>query len=448
MKRFSLHPHFLTAGIAVPGKNTKKHVKFSNFKQHFLKLSTQLSRANCLTACLNSCLAGLLLMLFASCSFFSLSDNIVISFPKECSSGYAGISLNKWHVYWLGSDGNIESAVIDTGGRLCRGSMGHCSLGGSSLSVLGAADGRAGGTGISNAGISDGSCIGRICPMDGSCIEHTSGPVDGIAIRGTGIGRVSASGGLLECSSCSGAGRACGPVHESGIFRGIPAGDGSSGGLAGVSPMDDSCIGYICPVAGTAIIRTGSSTSFPDIALTVPREQPIIAAAYPVTGGNFALKPAGCVISALERAGNNSAFSLSWTDGFAAEFLLKLASGGVSPSIVNIERLRREAVLKSNGNPWNLNQLKLSENVCSGKLSTRSFRLNPAHKVTLNLPSGNWYSDFPPAPDLISSPGTEKWSGFLTEGLHSFYCPGSRQTAFISVDKTGNTVIQVMANTN
>ncbi len=178
--------------------------------------------------------------------------------------------------------------------------------------------------------------------------------------------------------------------------------------------------------------------------MRVPRECPLILAAYPVLQVNtaFCLKPAGCVLSALERPAAGLRISLNWVDGFAAEFLLGLAEQGADPASLNIARFRREASFRSLGNPWTLDAVKLAEDVCGGRLRVYSFKLLPVHNVALPLPAGKWYSDFPPEPYMESGPSG--WNGPLTEGLHRFYRPADNTAALASVNAEGAAVLQIV----
>jgi len=174
--------------------------------------------------------------------------------------------------------------------------------------------------------------------------------------------------------------------------------------------------------------------------ICIPREIPIVITATPVMREPytpFQIKPAGCVLSAdIPR---NGKITLSWEQGFCAEYLLRLAESGINPGIVNIRRIVETVDTRSKGNPWTLDVSRLSFDLLEGKLWVYSFRQLPFFDVSLQLPQGHWYSEYPPTPVLVSESGV--WNGVLTPGLHNFLRMADGMVVSVEVDERADVII-------
>lgn len=174
--------------------------------------------------------------------------------------------------------------------------------------------------------------------------------------------------------------------------------------------------------------------------ISFARELPVIITASPVTPEfpePFTFKAAGCVRAPdLPRP---LELCLKWEEGFAASYLLSLAESGIRPDSVNIRRFLDAVESRSGGNPWNLDLRRLSSELLGGELWIYSFRPLPVLDVTIPLPPGNWYSEYPPEPIIISEVGG--WSGGLSTGLHHFIRPFDGLAASVSVDERGDVIV-------
>ena len=174
--------------------------------------------------------------------------------------------------------------------------------------------------------------------------------------------------------------------------------------------------------------------------ISFARESPVIVTASPVTPGfpePFTFRAAGCVRAPdLPRP---LELCLNWEEGFAASYLLSLAESGIRPESVNIRRFLEASDSRSGGNPWILDLRRLSSELLGGNLWIYSFRPLPEAEVMIPLPPGNWYSEYPPEPVIISAAGG--WSGTLSTGLHHFIRPLDGLAASVSVDDRGDVII-------
>ena len=174
--------------------------------------------------------------------------------------------------------------------------------------------------------------------------------------------------------------------------------------------------------------------------LCIPRESPIIITAVPVVSGitaPFQFRPAAYVAAADTPRPTEAV--LTWEEGFAAAFLLNLAGSGIPPERVNINRFVETVNARSHGNPWLIDYRRLSSDFLKGDLWVYSFRLLPSVTVSLTMPIGSWYSEYPLEPVMVSDAG--HWFGELTIGLHHFIRLSDGTVSSVSVDERGDVII-------
>lgn len=182
-------------------------------------------------------------------------------------------------------------------------------------------------------------------------------------------------------------------------------------------------------------VSRGSTT-----VICIPRELPVVVSAAPVMPESlfpFQIKPAGCVVSAGEPS--CSIIELSWKQGFEASFLLNLAASGIPPDAVNIRRFVETVESRSNGNPWNLDLNRLSYDLLSGDIWVYSFKQLQTFEVTIPLPVGIWYPEYPLEKELKSDSGF--WNGEITIGVHNFVRKTDGMVVSVSVDERGQVVV-------
>ncbi|GEM_PF-714287 len=174
--------------------------------------------------------------------------------------------------------------------------------------------------------------------------------------------------------------------------------------------------------------------------ICIPRELPVVVSAAPVMAESlfpYRIKPAGCVVSADEPGAPR--INLSWEQGFEASFLLNLAESGIPPDAVNIRRFVETVESRSNGNPWNLDIKRLSTDLLNGELWVYSFRPIQSVDVSIPLPGGLWYSEYPPEKEMESESGF--WSGEITIGVHNFIRKADGMVVSVSVDESAEVVV-------
>ncbi len=143
--------------------------------------------------------------------------------------------------------------------------------------------------------------------------------------------------------------------------------------------------------------------------LTVPKER-ITAVSYEVSPlPGLWLKAAGGVYP-LHREPNGT-LSVSYENGYLAELLHDLL--GRNPGAVrnlNIGRLEREILERSDGNPWQLDREAILRRLSSGSMRADAIRLLPATAVKLELLDGAWISlnplEPPLGPTLLDGPAS------------------------------------------
>ena len=177
-------------------------------------------------------------------------------------------------------------------------------------------------------------------------------------------------------------------------------------------------------------------------ALTLSRERPVILKAGPGTPGlprSYRIRPAGCIISA-HREGLEE-LELNWEDGFAADFLLRMAGAGIDPARININRFREAVAERSESSPWYLDLKRLGSDLANGDLWIYSFKPLPVFDVVLPLSSGSWYSSYPPDPVIIAGESGEGWSGMMPVGMHRFLRLPDEKAVTVSVDERGDVIL-------
>ncbi len=172
----------------------------------------------------------------------------------------------------------------------------------------------------------------------------------------------------------------------------------------------------------------------------LPREVPVIITAAPVIPDfllPYRIRPAGCVMSV--DCPRLSEMSLNWEQGFAADYLLDLAGLGIRPDAVNIRRFLEAVEERSKGNPWALDLKRLSSELLEGDLWIYSFRLLSMMDISIPLPGGSWYNEYPPDPVFVSEFGN--WRGELSVGLHHFIRPSDGMVSTVSIDERGDVIV-------
>lgn len=169
------------------------------------------------------------------------------------------------------------------------------------------------------------------------------------------------------------------------------------------------------------------------VELRVPKEK-ITAVSYvlsPVPG--LRLKAAGAVYP-LHRD-TNGTLSVSYDHGFIAELLHDLLSrdpGAVRN--VNLARLEREILHRSQGNPWQLDREAILRRLTGGAMRADSIRPLSGMTVELELVEGQWLSLNPlelslePPFEVMLLPGEpQRW-----------YYPAQRRLLSAGLDTFGN----------
>ena len=168
--------------------------------------------------------------------------------------------------------------------------------------------------------------------------------------------------------------------------------------------------------------------------LAFPREANVIVTAEPIFSESlsaWSFHPAGYVRS-VDRPGTES-ITLSWEQGFAAQFLLELADQGVNLLQFNLRRFKEALEERSKGEYWNINRTKMVEKLIDGSFYYYSISLSELIDTVLPLPEGLWYSDYAlQAPLTVQSEG---WHGELKEGFHRFIRLDDSLVAEIWIDK-------------
>ncbi len=192
-------------------------------------------------------------------------------------------------------------------------------------------------------------------------------------------------------------------------------------------------------LAESGEVKSSQVSGSGELSLSIPREIPLIVAAWPHFSGIFQFwhcKPAGFVQGT---AHVHEAIELNWLDGFAAEFLLELAQGGVDIRRLNIDRFRDTVSARSHAQPWKLDRRKLAEDIRDDSLWVYSMTQQASMDIGLPLPAGIWYSSYPPDLPLIAD--DSGWSGSMVHGLHQFIRPSDGTVAEVWIDERNVPVI-------
>lgn len=185
-------------------------------------------------------------------------------------------------------------------------------------------------------------------------------------------------------------------------------------------------------LAGDGDVRHQTFGNVSEVLILLPREHPAVLAAYPRTDTEpFSLFPAGHA----GRAGPGTPLTLSWTDGFSADYLLELARSGVDPGMINIGRFRDTVRRRCGGNPWFLDTRRLTDELLQGDLWTYSFRSLERHEVILDFDPGRWQQSYLPA-GFFESDGSAR-TMHLPAGTHSFLRLPEPRVLTVTVDAEG-----------
>ncbi len=186
-------------------------------------------------------------------------------------------------------------------------------------------------------------------------------------------------------------------------------------------------------------VKSSQVSGNEELSLSIPREIPLIVAAWPHFSDNFQFwhcKPAGFVQGT---AHVHEKIELNWLDGFAAEFLLELAQGGMNMRRLNIDRFRDTISARSHAQPWKLDRQKLAADIRDKSLWVYSITLQESMDISLPLPAGIWYSSYPPDPPLIVD--DSEWIGSMVNGLHQFIRPSDGTVAEVWINERNVPVI-------
>lgn len=168
--------------------------------------------------------------------------------------------------------------------------------------------------------------------------------------------------------------------------------------------------------------------------LNLAREFPIVISFLPIINDEpFQFHPAGYL--ALQPPSETSTLVPGWSHGFAADYMLKLASHGINPGTVNIERFREGVITRSQGNPWFLDTRRLSTDLLSGNLWVYSIRQRETHPVILPLSPGLWLCEYLLDPSLeVANDG---WFGVLPAGTFHFLRPADGTVCTVGIGDKG-----------
>lgn len=204
-----------------------------------------------------------------------------------------------------------------------------------------------------------------------------------------------------------------------------------------LNPEDGESVWFIRWLDGNGDVKYRYLTNPSAVLLEIHRESPVIVSACPVSDNTiFTPLPAGYLSGMPVETGLS--MTLTWADGYAADYLLNLAAAGIDPREVNVDRLREAVRSRGGDNPWFLDTRRLSTDLIEGNLWIYSFRQKDRVAVFLPLQPGEWYSRYAPAEVMVA--GNEGWSGFLPEGTHCFYNPVENLTVTATVDEEGRVV--------
>ncbi len=172
--------------------------------------------------------------------------------------------------------------------------------------------------------------------------------------------------------------------------------------------------------------------------LSLFREAPLIVSAQPVCeGGPYIIRPSG-YLSRFPPA-HVDELVLSWENGFASDYLLKIADFGISPNTVNIDRFREAVTKRIGDNPWLTDIDRLSRDLLAGDLWIYSFRIREGFAVPLSLPAGRWHTEYPPDPVLDAD--SSDLMVELPVGIHYFLRESDHLVACAEVNSKGEVLL-------
>lgn len=142
------------------------------------------------------------------------------------------------------------------------------------------------------------------------------------------------------------------------------------------------------------------------------------------------LKPAGTVLNIDIVPGQN--LQLTWEDGFLAEILLDLIKKNIPIEHLNISRLANEIQIESEGDPWSIDRELLMDAIIYNSLSVYKIKSGELQEMTIPT-VGEWISDNPFYPHILSYMEEEIFLEGIYPGLHRFQNPETKQQLDILV---------------
>ncbi len=190
------------------------------------------------------------------------------------------------------------------------------------------------------------------------------------------------------------------------------------------------------PGPGGGILHAYSAPGAGTLAMEVPLDNPVPLSARLVSGerDDFFL-PAGGLFP--RNVGPCGEVEVSWENGFAADFSLRLHAAGFPLGEFNLARFFAETVLRGEGNPWFLNGDAIAAGLAGFVFRADMIKRLPVFPVVFAAPPGSWFGR-----NLLQPPAGTGTDGFLRpgnlpRGYHRFYgSGGGRMDVFVREDGT------------
>ncbi|MBA7636637.1 hypothetical protein ES703_44258 [subsurface metagenome] len=130
-----------------------------------------------------------------------------------------------------------------------------------------------------------------------------------------------------------------------------------------------------------------------EIVITKQNNLPVTAAPL-VKNGAVRLPPAGGLYPHdLDTRGKR--LTLSWIQGFAAEILIRLHSGGMDTTGINTIRLCAEIRERAQGDPWLLDIDLITAKLAGGGFRVNYIRKLPSRDIEMMPGAGEWFLESP-----------------------------------------------------
>lgn len=139
------------------------------------------------------------------------------------------------------------------------------------------------------------------------------------------------------------------------------------------------------------------------LALPKIRNWPVVALCR---GDSFILCPAGGFYGLDMSCAAEPVLTLTWKHGFAASLLQDCTKEGFDIARFNVARFAREALKRSNRDPWNLDSGLIMEKLLSGNFRVANIKTRPTTGMSLHLAEGEWFFSSPFSPvKEVRTPG-------------------------------------------